>query len=154
MNPISEKLIAPCGINCAICSRYLAYKNNLRRSQCIGCRPRNKKCTYLFEKCSEINNSATNERVFCYECEYYPCKHLDRIDTRYRGNYLISIKENLESIRQFGIRHFVEEQYEKHHCLRCGGLISIHNRKCFTCDRVTRLVEKHSREYGQNRNGT
>ena len=25
LNPISEKLIAPCGMNCAICSRYLAY---------------------------------------------------------------------------------------------------------------------------------
>ena len=29
MNPISEELIAPCGMNCAVCSRYLAYLNDL-----------------------------------------------------------------------------------------------------------------------------
>jgi hypothetical protein len=150
MNPISEELIAPCGINCAICSRYLAYKNSLRRSQCIGCRPGNKQCTYLFGKCPKSNNVATSERIFCYECEHYPCKHLNRADARYRENYLVSIKENLENIRQFGIRQFIEQEYDKHHCSRCGGLISIHNRKCFSCDKVTRLVEKHNREYGKD----
>lgn len=28
-NPIPEELIAPCGMNCAICSRYFSYINNL-----------------------------------------------------------------------------------------------------------------------------
>ena len=152
MNPISEELIAPCGINCAICSRYLAYRNNLRRSQCIGCRPGNKNCAYLFGKCPETGNAATNERGFCYECKYYPCKHLNRIDARYRKNYLVSIKENLDYINQFGIHQFIEKEYAKHSCSRCGGLISIHNRKCFTCDKVTRLVEKHNREYRGSKN--
>ena len=27
-------------------------------------------------------------------------------------------------------------------CLECGGLISVHNGKCFQCDTITRLVEK------------
>lgn len=152
MKPISEELIAPCGINCAICSRYLAYKNNLRRSQCLGCRPGNKNCSYLFGKCPEINNVSTNERVFCYECKHYPCKHLNRVDARYRKNYIVSIKENLEHIKQLGIRQFIEEEYAKHRCPRCGGLFSIHNRKCFTCDKVSKLFETHNREYGKNRN--
>lgn len=39
-NPIPEELIAPCGMNCALCSRYLAFVNKLKRSQCIGCRIR------------------------------------------------------------------------------------------------------------------
>jgi ribosomal protein L40E len=51
----------------------------------------------------------------------------------------------LEYIRQLGISQYIEEQYAKHRCSRCGGLISIHNRKCFRCDKVTTLVEK-SRE--------
>jgi hypothetical protein len=146
MNPISEELIAPCGINCAICSWYMAYRNNLKRSQCIGCRPGSKKCTYLFGKCAEANIAPTNERGFCFECKRYPCKHLNRVDARYRQNYLISIKENLEDIRQSGLRRFIEEQYEKHQCSRCGGLVSVHNRKCFTCDKVERLIEKPNRD--------
>ena len=39
------------------------------------------------------------------------------------------------------------EQYEKYHCSKCGGLISIHNRRCFKCDTITRLVEKRKTEY-------
>jgi hypothetical protein len=149
MNPIADKLIAPCGINCAVCSRHLAYRNNLTHSQCIGCRPGNRKCTYLFAKCAGTNNTATGDRGFCYECEHYPCDHLNRVDARYRKNYPISIIENLEYINRFGLRQFIEKQYEKHHCSRCGGLISIHNRKCFACDKVTRLVEKHNKETGR-----
>ena len=142
MNPITEELIAPCGINCALCSRYLAYKNKLSRSQCIGCRPADRNCTYLFGKCTETNNPPTGKRTFCYECNHYPCQYLNRVDLRYRKNYHTSLIENLERIKRFGIRQFIEEQYLKHRCSRCGGLISIHNGKCFVCDEVTKLVEK------------
>jgi hypothetical protein len=87
-NSISEKLIALCGMNCAICSKYLAYVNNLKRSQCKGCRPENKKCTYLFEKCSGINNTVKGNAttIFCFECEKYPCKEINRMDDRYQSN--------------------------------------------------------------------
>jgi hypothetical protein len=92
LNPISEELIAPCGMNCAVCSRYLAYINDLKRSQCIGCRPRNERCTYLFEKCTGINNTSEGNTVFCFECSQYPCKQINRMDDRYRNNYKMSIK--------------------------------------------------------------
>ena len=36
LNQISEELIASCGMNCAIYSRYLSYVNNIKRGQCIG----------------------------------------------------------------------------------------------------------------------
>lgn len=143
-NSILEKLIAPCGMNCAICSKYLAYVNNLKRSQCKGCRPENKKCTYLFGKCSGINNSIKGNAnaIFCFECEKYPCKNINRMDDRYQNNYNMSVKENLENIKQKGVNKFIKEQYRKYHCLKCGELISIHNRKCFKCDTITKLVEK------------
>ena len=59
----------------------------------------------------------------------------------------MSVKENLETIKNNGIGKFIKEQYKKYHCSKCGGLISIHNRKCFKCDTITRLVEKYSGEY-------
>ena len=145
-NPISEDLIAPCGMNCAVCSRYLAYVNNLKRSHCVGCRPRNEKCTYLFEKCAGINHGARGDAPFCFECDQYPCQHINRMDDRYRINYGMSPKDNLESVRKMGICKFIKEEYKKHGCSTCGGLISVHNGKCFECDTITRLVEKRSRK--------
>ena len=141
-NPISVELIAPCGMNCAICSRHLSYVNNLKRSQCVGCRRRNERCTYLFEKCMGINHTARGNAAFCFECNQYPCKQIDRIDDRYRNNYGMSMKDNLEYIKKMGIGNFITEQYKKYRCSKCGGLISIHNRKCFKCDIITKLVDK------------
>jgi hypothetical protein len=145
-NPISVDLIAPCGMNCAICSRYLAYVNNLKLSQCIGCRPRNKRCAYLFKNCAGPKNISKGNAGFCYECDRYPCKQINRIDDRYRNSYNMSMKDNLEHIRKKGIGNFIKEQYDKYRCPKCLGLISIHNRKCFKCDTITRLVEKYTRE--------
>jgi hypothetical protein len=138
----AEELIAPCGMNCAICSRYLAYLNNLKRSHCIGCRPRNRKCAYVFGKCTGINKASKGNAAFCFECGQYPCRQINRIDERYRKNYGMSVKDNLEHIRKTGVETFIKNQYRKYRCSRCGGLISIHNKKCFACDTITKLVEK------------
>lgn len=147
--PSQEELIAPCGMNCAVCSRYLSNLNSLNRSQCSGCRPGNKKCSYLFEKCSGINGALKGNAnaSFCYECGQYPCKQINRMDDRYRKNYGMSVKVNLEFIKKMGVDKFTREQYAEYHCPKCGGLISIHNRKCFKCDTITRLVEKRNTEY-------
>jgi hypothetical protein len=69
------------------------------------------------------------------------------MDDRYRKSYKMSVKDNLEYIKKMGMGEFVTEQYKKYSCTKCGGLISIHNRKCFQCDTVTRLVEKLNRKY-------
>lgn len=142
--PPSETLIAPCGLNCAACSKYLAYRHNLTRSQCRGCRPENKKCSYLFEKCSGINRSqpGTAASRFCFECDQYPCDQINRMDRRYRSSFGVSVRDNLDVIQKRGAAVFVEEQSEKYRCSRCENTISIHNRKCFSCDEITRLVEK------------
>ncbi len=142
--PISEELIAPCGMNCAVCSKYLAYANNLNRSQCAGCRSCNKKCSYLFEKCSGINSALEGNAAaeFCFECRQYPCKQINRMDNRYKNSYKMSVKNNLEYISKNGIGAFIKAQYREHHCLKCGELISIHNGKCFKCETITKMVEK------------
>ncbi len=142
--PKNKKLVAPCGMNCAICSNYLAYVNNLNKSQCAGCRPSNKKCTYLFEKCTGINNALEGNATakYCFECNQYPCKQINRMDDRYKKNYNMSVIKNLDDITKNGISNFVKTQYKKYNCSRCESQISIHNRKCFKCETITRLVEK------------
>ncbi|MBN1799707.1 MAG: hypothetical protein JW822_14115 [Spirochaetales bacterium] len=84
--------------------------------------------------------------MLCSECSLYPCKQIDRIDNRYSKNYNMSMKRNLDEIRIKGIDAFIVEQHAKYRCPGCGGLISVHNGKCFTCDTVTRLIEKQNRE--------
>ena len=144
-NPISPELIAPCGRNCAIFSRYLSYRNKLPKSQCVGCRPGNRRCTYLFKNCSGPATISNGKASYCFHCEAFPCRQIERMDKRYRLHYHMSVKSNLEYIRKNGIDKFINEQYEKYRCRHCGGVISIHNRKCFKCDKVTKLVEKHDR---------
>ena len=138
-------LVAPCGMNCALCSRYLAQLNGLKRSGCPGCRPRNQSCTYLFGKC-DGTPGATAQASFCFECELFPCKPLKRMDKRYRDNYGVSMIENLQFIRDRGLESFLDQQYQTHQCERCCGMISVHNQQCFHCESIDRLVDKQPKE--------
>jgi hypothetical protein len=139
---IPEDLIAPCGMNCAICSRYLSYVNNLNKSKCVGCRNKESSCSYLFGKCKGINNNSKGKETYCFACPLYPCEQIIRMDKRYRINYKISVIENLNCMKTEGIKMLIKQQYKKYKCSKCGGLISIHNKKCFKCEKITKLIEK------------
>jgi hypothetical protein len=79
---------------------------------------------------------------FCYECSKYPCNHIERIDKRYRENYGMSMKDNLKFIQEKGIGKFIENQYKKYRCPKCNELISVHNKRCFNCDKISKMIEK------------
>jgi hypothetical protein len=94
----TPELIAPCGMNCALCRAYIAYSRGIPRKRgkliyCSGCLPRGKNC-FIKRKCSKLTN---HEVQFCYECEAMPCKNIDRIDRRYRERYGMSMVENLKN---------------------------------------------------------
>jgi hypothetical protein len=132
------KLLAPCGMDCSACSFYLAYLNGIPKqrgsiSHCIGCRPRNKQCAYLKGQCELLPQ---NKIDFCFQCGKYPCDRLKRFDQRYRRRYGVSPIQNLEEIRRKGPAAFVREQQKKNSCSNCGRTISVHNKKCFSCDKI------------------
>ena len=126
-NPL---LIAPCGMNCAICIGYLREKN-----KCAGCytdnahKPRYciscviKNCEYL----------KANESGFCYECPQYPCKRLKQLDKRYRTKYHMSMLENLEFIKSSGMEAFLEKEDKKWTCPNCHARLSAHRNHCRIC---------------------
>jgi hypothetical protein len=135
---MDTSLIAPCGMNCGLCSAYLAYANELPRargkiSHCPGCRPRNKQCAYIKGQCSLLRN---NKIDFCFECKNFPCERLKKINNRYNINYSFDFIENLIFIKKNGIEKFVKMQNKKYKCPNCDGMISVHNGKCFKCDNV------------------
>ena len=140
---MDEKLIAPCGMNCALCSAYLAYTHQIPRKRgeiyhCEGCRPRDKRCAYLKRHCAPLSNGSVR---FCYECKDFPCVRLKHLDARYRKEYGMSFIENLEVIRDKGLNQFLKDQQNKYSCSKCGDWISIHNRKCFECDTISSWKE-------------
>jgi len=130
-----SELIAPCGMNCTICSGYLALKHDvkskgIRMPYCKGCRPRDKKCAFLKKKCKLLLN---NKVEFCYECKDFPCERLKHIDKRYQTFFQMSLIDNLEFIKKNGITNFLKIQEKKWQCPKCGEVICCHNGICFNC---------------------
>jgi len=132
---MNEKLIAPCGMNCAICSGYLALRHDVKSKgimmpYCEGCRPRDKKCAFLKKRCKLLMN---NKVKFCYECKGFPCERLKHIDNRYRTLFRMSMIDNLEFIKKNGMSRFLSKQNKEWQCPKCGDLICCHNGICFKC---------------------
>ncbi|MCJ7613884.1 DUF3795 domain-containing protein [Candidatus Bathyarchaeota archaeon] len=132
---MKEELIAPCGMDCNVCSSYLALKNDVRAKgvrmpYCKGCRPRDKKCSFLKKHCELLMNHKVE---FCYECEKFPCEQLKHITKRYETLYRMSVIDNLHDIKEQGLAKFLENQKKKWECPDCGEVICCHNGICFSC---------------------
>jgi hypothetical protein len=142
--PMRAELVAPCGINCAVCACYLALRHGawdegVKIPHCSGCLPRKKRCANLMKWCPRIGKGRIR---FCHECPDFPCSHLRGLDGRYRARFRTSPVENLERIRDRGMRSFLASQRRRWRCERCGGLISVHNGLCFSCDRKRLKAKK------------
>ncbi len=140
----TPELVAPCGMNCNVCSGYLAIQHDvkskgIRMSYCTGCRPRDKKCAFLKKRCSRLLNHTVQ---FCYECPEYPCENLRHIDTRYQTFFRMSLLENLIYIKKNGMEKFLKTQEEKWRCPSCGGALCCHNGLCFHCNIETLKTKK------------
>lgn len=130
----TEDLIASCGMNCRICIGYFGYtmSDKKRKMKCIGCKPRDKSCAFLKKYCEKLTKKEVN---YCYECSDFPCSHLEKIDRGYRERYNMSMIENLKHIRDYGINDFLKQQEKKYKCPECGGVICVHNGKCYSCEK-------------------
>ncbi|MDP2181098.1 MAG: DUF3795 domain-containing protein [Actinomycetota bacterium] len=123
-------LIAPCGMNCGLCSGLLRHKD-----PCGGCRGGEGALPTYCDTCiiRNCDTIAANESGFCFECSKYPCARLRRLDKRYRTKYGMSMLENLERIRDEGIEAFVAFERERWACPECGAVICVHRDACVWC---------------------
>jgi hypothetical protein len=126
------KLIAPCGMNCGICVAFFGYTMNgkKRKHPCSGCRSRQSKCAFIKKHCDKLGN---REIEYCFECKSFPCDNLKTLDKRYRTKYEMSMIENLKSIQINGINQFLKNERDRWKCPSCGGIMCVHNKKCYTC---------------------
>jgi hypothetical protein len=149
---MKENLVAPCGMNCAVCASYLAMKSNLKKkgiekTYCAGCLPRGKNCAFMKKQCNLLGKGLVR---FCYECQDFPCRRLKTLDKRYRTFYRMSMIENLEFIKKHGIGMFLEKEEIKWRCAHCGQTICCHNGLCFNCDLDKLLCKKHKYRWEEN----
>jgi hypothetical protein len=133
-NKFNPELVAPCGMNCAICKAYIACKDGIPRvrgkiTYCAGCLTRPKNC-YIKRGCKRLSKHQIQS---CSECDTMPCEKLARLDKRYRERYDMSMVENLKLIKFKGIDEFLKSQAEKYTCPNCGDAICVHDAKCLAC---------------------
>jgi len=136
---LTIEMIAPCGMNCAVCSAYLAYKHEIPKSRgkishCRGCRPRQKECSFIKKRCHVFGKSSFK---YCYECPDFACENLKYLDARYQKMYATSLIQNLIIIRNEGEGVFLENETKRWQCPTCGSMRCIHYGKCYRCDKIT-----------------
>jgi hypothetical protein len=128
---MNARLIAPCGMNCSLCKAYLRAKNT-----CPGCRESDDKkpvsCRHCRVKCC-VTLSEKGWRFCSDSCGKYPCDRLKALDKRYRAKYLMSMIDNLESIRNEGIRKFLAQQSKR--WIREGKVFCVHDRQYYPIKR-------------------
>jgi hypothetical protein len=123
-------MLAPCGINCAVCYGHLRKKRI-----CPGCRGQETSQPVYCRRC-KIRDCAVSRGIdFCYECESFPCPRIKQIDKRYRLRYHVSLIENGIRIKTVGLEQFLREDKQKWTCPGCGGVVCMHSRVCSACGR-------------------
>lgn len=135
MTRMTAELIAPCGMNCALCASYQAFSSDSPKKTglvplCRGCRPRDKQCAFIKKRCARIGRK---EIDFCFECGAMPCADLLRVDTLYRKRYGVSLVANLGFLAAKGMDAFLGRQRREHMCPDCGGVVCVHNGECCSC---------------------
>lgn len=127
--------IAPCGLNCRVC--YAAMRKTGNR--CPGCRGDDthraqSRVVCRIKTCSQRNEN----KKYCFSSDHYPCSRLRQLDDRYRRKYGMSVIENLDRIKDVGIRRFVRSENSRWICVSCGKKLYVHRADCLGCGRSWR----------------
>ena len=127
---IQLRMIAPCGMNCALCIGHLREKR-----RCPGCNdPRDELKPGHCKTCSIKDCKATGSpNKYCFKCDQFPCHRLKQLDKRYRLKYGMSMIENLMYIKEFGIRRFVAQEKVRWSCPACDATLCVHREDCAKC---------------------
>jgi len=125
---ISRNLIAPCGMNCGVCKAFLREHN-----PCLGCRDFEQDKPKTIAQCY-MRICRERAGKFCFDCAVFPCERLQHLDLRYRTKYGMSEIENLEFIRDNGIRKFVER--ERRRWISEKGVFCVHDKQYYKRSKV------------------
>lgn len=125
---IKSTLIAPCGLNCALCYAYVREKN-----PCPGCFGSDEKKPDSCLRCYIKNCGKRGKHKYCFGCNEFPCIYMKRLNKRYTTKYGANPIHNLIYIHEDGIRKFIRQEKEKWACKKCGEIICMHRETCDYC---------------------
>ncbi len=130
------EMVAPCGLDCNICSQAL-----IEKDPCPGCNgPDENKPEFCARYCLIIlcRKRIENGYKYCDECPDYPCEDVMEKETRYTSKYphRESPLENLRMIREKGMDAFLDYQEKHWTCPNCGNPYSVHNITCIKCGKT------------------
>ena len=140
-NGFKANLLAPCGLNCRVCHKYIREKKS-----CPGCRaddalkPKSKWVCRIKE-CEMLSR---DEIEFCFQCKNYPCEPIKQLNKRYIKQYSVSVIDNLNEIDISGVHDFLEKEAAQWTCHSCGDIASMHKSLCPHCkgERKSKLSNK------------
>lgn len=127
---MTHELLAPCGMNCALCYVHLREKK-----ACEGCYGDPQKMPKHCMNCAirGCEHRQGGASAFCFECDQFPCKRLKGFDKRYQKSYQISLIENLQDIQKGGVEGFLRVQEQAYTCPVCGGIVCVQYDACLAC---------------------
>lgn len=126
-----DTLLAPCGIDCGICSGYLREKN-----RCPGCLNATETTLKHIFTCSKKICAESQGITYCYECKKFPCYNLKKLEKRYSTQYGESPVNNGIFVRDFGLEAFKKSQLLRWTCQNCGEGLNVHKSKCPGCGEI------------------
>lgn len=129
-------MLAPCGLNCGLCSEALKKEN-----PCAGCLGDNEnKPEFCSMRCKIAACRLRKELAdgFCDSCAQYPCEEMLEREHRYTTAYPMaeSPMDNLRRMRCEGTEKFLASEWKKWTCGECGGVICVHTGVCSRCGRL------------------
>jgi hypothetical protein len=128
---IEVQMLAPCGMNCAVCYAHLR-----KKKACLGCHGQEQSQPEHCKKCSLKACAQSRGVGFCYECSDFPCAPIKRLDRSYRQRYQVSLIENALRLKEFGAQQYLLEEKIKWTCPDCGGAVCLHDKICSECGKV------------------
>lgn len=133
---MNEQMIAPCGLNCAVCKRALAPEK-----PCPGCLGESENKPEFCARLCGIRNCRTRAGFpdrFCDQCERFPCGDVMEKEIRYANAYpLIECPiGNLAFMRQYGMEALIARETQRWTCPDCGGTIAVQTGVCAACGKA------------------
>ncbi len=124
-------MIAPCGVNCAVCGAHLN-----KKTPYPGCRaPQEQITRKSCRDCAKKRCAFDQGLQWCYECAEFPCARIKDLNERYMRNYSVDLVKNGLDARA-DIEAFLEAQRTKFTCAACGGAIDQHHKFCSECGKM------------------
>jgi hypothetical protein len=127
-----DVMLAPCGVDCGICSAYLREKNH-----CAGCLADD--LTLSNHHCSTCTRKYCIEHkgeTYCYSCDKFPCRSIKGLEKRYTEKYGESPIDNGRFVEQYGMEAFIALEKERWICKACGSVLNVHRSTCDICNAV------------------